>query len=251
MQEIYLPNRSIFKGISTSGKSTIWADSCVWIEVTPKKLSNQNTNKITTVLLEDITNDDTVRKYTFLAPKDMQETVNHTWDPLENVQSVLSQKLAGVGNVTNQNANVYKIDTPLLYKDTSRRSFSFIFNLVWSGKGTPFSEVVEPVRNLLRWSSPILPGGNIYGVTGLDNVQAVSKVTIPYVFTLRTKTGSGTPLEIFNIKAAALTSVQPTYSPPYINGYPSRAEVTLTFSDIEPINRSHTFRNINVSDRRK
>jgi len=235
MERIYIPNRSVFTGMDKSSNKGSWADNCIWIEITPKTMGNQNISKGTSVYLRDITDDDTIKRYSFLAPRDMQETLNHSWDPLENVQAVMSQKMASVQNTINQGTNVYKIDTPLLYKDSSRRTFSFIFNLVYTGKKTPFKEVTEPIRDFMKWSSPILSNN------GLDSIS------IPYTFSIKTKTGAGKSVDLVNIKAAALTSVQPTYSQPYIDGHPTRAELTLTFTDIEPLNRKKSFRNITVS----
>ena len=257
MQEIYLPDQALFKWMDGSGTSTNWANNCVWIEITPKTLVNQSNLKTTSVTVEDITGDDSIRRYSFLAPKEMQETINHVWDPMENIQSVISQKLAGGLNALNQSTHVYKVDTPLLYKDSSRKAPNFLFSLVYTGISDPYSEVIEPIKNLIKWSSPILPGGNISaigeGLANLDTTATVSAITaiaevqIPYVFTLRSKTGDGKSLALYNIKAAALKSVQPVYMPPYIDGYPTRADVSLQFEDIEPLNRATSFRTITVN----
>ena len=225
----YLPTKSIFKN-----RGIEWANNSIWIDITPKKIRTADIQKLTYVALDPIPNSIT---YSFLAPKDFQENINHTWEPLENISATIAQKKASAATIVQQGTNVFKVDTPTLYKDSQRRTVSFLFNLVYTGKYGPFKEVVEPIKNFMKWSTPILPE------TIID-----TRVEVPYVFQVRTKTGEGVPVNIINISAAALTSIQPTYSGPFIDGYPSKAELTLTFTDIEPLNRSISFdRDIRVN----
>jgi hypothetical protein len=76
--------------------------------------------------------------------------------------------------------------------------------------------------------------------------QSLQKVELPYVFQVRTKTGVDGYKDIVNMRCAAISSIQPTYFHPYVNGYPCKCELTITFIDIEPISRDKTF-NITVS----
>jgi hypothetical protein len=56
--------------------------------------------------------------------------------------------------------------------------------------------------------------------------------------------GSSGPNRIISLRAAALQSVQPTYQLPYIDGYPSKCDLTLNFIDVNPLNRTESFKNI-------
>jgi len=63
------------------------------------------------------------------------------------------------------------------------------------------------------------------------------------VFTLKTIDGGGRQRAVINMHAAAITSVQSTYKGPYHKGYPTYAELLLTFTDIEP-NYKDSYKNI-------
>jgi hypothetical protein len=46
------------------------------------------------------------------------------------------------------------------------------------------------------------------------------------------------PSEIIDYPVCALTSVQPDYKAPYVDGYPMTITLTLTFEDLQPIFRT-------------
>lgn len=108
-----------------------------------------------------------------------------------------------------------RIDTPLVYSTSSRREYNLTFQLV-AGKD-PLKEVVEPIKQLMRYSSPETEGSSIF-------------IKFPWVFELRSEPGG-----LIYVKNAALTSVQPTWREPYKNGYPTSAELTLVFKDLAPL----------------
>jgi hypothetical protein len=111
-----------------------------------------------------------------------------------------------------------KVDTPLYYENSNRRSFTFEVILV--AEKDPRFDVVEPVKDLMKWSSPALKGGGV-------------NIDFPYMFEVYTR-----PKEFIRFSTLALTAVQPTYNAPYIGGYPSSCNLQLTFLDLSPLYRS-------------
>lgn len=225
----YFPSENLF--------SSEWISNVLWIEVTPKKLAEQMIQTSNIVQLKEADDLD-ISHYNFLAPQEFQENINNIWEPMENVISGFSQKVASSANIVSQWTTTFKVDTPLIYKNTDRREVSFLFNLVMDKEGNSKEYVTEPVKNLMKWSTPQV-STEIIQFTGM-------KIELPYVFQVRTKKGEGDYQDIINMRAAAISSIQPTYYHPYINGHPCRCELTVTFQDIEPISRDRTF-NITVS----
>jgi len=113
-------------------------------------------------------------------------------------------------------ANV-KVDLPLVFQGSERRSFTFEFNLL--AISDPKAEVYDIVRNFELYAA-----AQSKGQVDLDP---------PYVFNLRTEPG-----DIINVDKAALESVQPTWKAPYSKeGYPYSCNLTLTFKDMSPLYR--------------
>ena len=112
-----------------------------------------------------------------------------------------------------------KVDTPLYYENSPRRNFTFEVTLI--AEDNPRMDVVEPVKDLMKWSSPALKGQG-----GVD-------IDFPYLFEVYTR-----PKEWIKFSTMALTAVQPTYQHPYIQGYPSSCILQLTFMDLSPLYRS-------------
>lgn len=225
----YFPDRSIFGD---------WQDNVLWIKVKPQKIKeNAYVAKTTTVSLTDVEDAD-AETYFFLAPEELQENIKHTWEPIQNIVSTFSQKVASTAQVISQDRDVFKADTPLMYKDSERRQITFNFQLahVTGKKNTAKEQVVDPIKNLMKWSSP-----------NVAIEKKIDKIELPYVFTIRS-VRAGEPVDIINIKAAAISDIQPTYYHPYIQGYPCRCEFTVTFVDLEPLTRVKSFdKNIRTS----
>lgn len=148
---------------------------------------------------------------------------NNKWrDMLKNnapnkaleIASILEK---GYNNLPSHNIQKKKIDTPLYYENSNRRSFTFEVILV--AEGNPRMDVVEPVKDFMKWSSPSHQGG----IT----------IEFPYMFEVYTR-----PKEFIKFSTMALTAVQPTYNAPYINNYPSSCNLQLTFLDMSPLYRN-------------
>lgn len=114
-----------------------------------------------------------------------------------------------------------RVDTALVYKNSERRKYDFVFHL--ADVGTPlYNEIIYPVRILQYLSSPSkLKSGGVNDLADID---------FPFYFTLETY-----PIDFLKIDYAALTLVEPTWKGPYIGGYPSYCELHLSFVEIPPL----------------
>lgn len=112
-----------------------------------------------------------------------------------------------------------KVDTPLYYENSDRRTFTFEVMLV--AERDPQSDIIDTVKDLMKFAAPALEG------TGGINIK------FPYMFEVYTR-----PNEFIKFSTLALTAVQPTYNSPYISGYPSSCNLQLTFKDLSPLYRS-------------
>ena len=110
--------------------------------------------------------------------------------------------------------------------------------LVWSGIGSPETEVLKPILDYQKWASPTKDAAL---------TSALEPIGLPYAFTINTVTGGGKQIILCNMQAAALTSVQATYKAPFVNGVPVWADLHLTFTDIEPLTTASFSNNISTS----
>jgi hypothetical protein len=110
-----------------------------------------------------------------------------------------------------------KVDTPLYYESSDRRNLTFEVMLI--GETDPLNDIVNPVKDLMKLSSPNLVDGGI-------------SIDFPYMFEVFTQ-----PKKFLKYTTLALTAVQPTWNHPYIGGYPSSCNLQLTFKDMSPLYR--------------
>ena len=224
----------------------------LWVQMRPMKLENQSTAGRG----GSITIGGSGPTFKFLAPLDLAETVSHNWEAYESVQSRLAEKVRSVAKTVGEieaigksfsvdnfktlasskgvndfMSNVVsvvkgsvvpkmKVDTPLVYTSSNRRTWIFDFQLVSEGiiKEEPSKDIVDVVQDLMKYSSP-------------KSVGSIN-INLPYIFNLST-----TPVDFIKANYAALTAVQPTYKGPYFNGYPSTCNLQLTFKDLSPLFR--------------
>jgi len=228
----------------------------MWVHMTPKHIMSQTTaNRGGTIRYDSVG-----PTFKFLAPENIAETITHSWEAYDSMQSRLMEKvkagvklsedvralkalgkgagstgkkvlkdLASGKDVGNTAMNTLsglplatripnaKVDTPLVYTTSGRREWNLTFFLASSSD--PKKEIVEPIKELMKYSSPGLKKGSIF-------------IDFPWVFQISTQPG-----ELILAKAAALESVQPTWKTPYINGLPTNVELTLTFKDLSPLFR--------------
>jgi len=203
-------------------------------------------------------------QYAFLAPLKLQESLSHTWSPYESIASRLAQKVRDAGktaaevsaladsfkgdegmatqatklfssNSSNpamaiedfarnaynkiQSSNIpnIKIDAPLYYEDSGRRTITLDFTLI--EEGNPKKDIIDPVQNIMKRSCAAM----------------ISNLTIefPYMWEVYTR-----PESWLNYKTCVLTSVTPSWNGPFVHGFPSICELSLTFMDLGPLYRS-------------
>lgn len=190
--------------------------------------------------------------FKFLAPETIAEQANHNWEEYESMTSRLAEKiksltktkedirgikelfggdlkkvLGGIGgNLSlarlggaNFGSNIpkVKVDTPLVYTSSARREWNLEFILA-SWKDAK-DEIVDPVKELMKYSSPSMGQGNI-------------SIEFPWIFKITTE-----PDGLFTVNHAALEAVQPTWKAPYIDGNPTQCDLTLVFKDLSPLFR--------------
>lgn len=139
------------------------------------------------------------------------------------------QEMTRGGDVAN-----YRVDTPLSYKGSERRSFSLPFTLINVEGGKNHENVVFPVKLLEMLSSPSYPE--------VANQNFNSDIILPYLFEIKT-----TPGDLIICDLAVLKQVQPTWRGPWIDGYPSRCELRLDFTEYRPLEQKvfYGYNNLN------
>lgn len=171
-----------------------------------------------------------------LAPSDFQEAISHSYEEYSSFQGRMAstksdvvqtwQKARQVGGGFNRGAgntspSFNKVDSPIVWTGSDRKTYSITFNFAWYQAPTPYDEVFKPIHEFRRLSCASIAG-------------QIDTITPPAVFHIHTK-----PSDFININYSALTNVQTTYSYPFVDGYPARAELTLTFMDYKPLYRQH------------
>jgi len=114
-----------------------------------------------------------------------------------------------------------KLDTPLVFQDSTRRMYTFAFQLI--DEGNAYKDVVYPVKLLQKYAAASYKEGTQIAYDP------------PFVFTVQTVPDS----KFIKIDNAALTAIQPIYRQPYRDGHPAYCELNLTFTEIDPLYRKN------------
>ncbi len=144
-------------------------------------------------------------------------------------QAIVDQNQKGWGELVHRMATAAsqadvaktRIDTALVYKNSERRKYDFVFYLADVGTDL-YKEIIYPVKLLEYLSSPTK--------TKTQGVNDLSEIDFPFYFTIETY-----PIDFLKIEYAALTLVQPTWRAPYVDGQPSMCELHLSFTEIPPL----------------
>ncbi len=189
----------------------------------------------------------TKTQFKFLAPPEILEMHNHEWEEYASLASRLLEKVKQLRTMTEHGKSILdkltstvvkkgwhlpslqgienyagsvnlpvprrKIDTPLTYKTSQRRQYQFEFVLADNQGG---KTVVQAVKLLESFAAP--------------RSTAVIGIEFPHIFKVQTE-----PEGLILMEHAALTSIQPTWQYPYTNGYPTRCNLTLNFTDMSPL----------------
>ena len=228
-------------------------EGCIWIVMTPFEITSQTSYSRGKEAIKTKQEDDT---FEFLAPIQIDEVVDHDWSEYESIATRLAQKAKDVGKITAgvkglikmaegaiggvaqkgeitgraaevlrggieglQKTPIYrgKIDSPLVYANSTRKNYIFSFTFADQGGPKGCKMIYEPIEKLKRYSCAKMKG-------------TLDKFLPPHIFSVKTK-----PVNFIEIENAALTKVQPTYHGPFRDGYPTRIELQLEFQDIAPL----------------
>jgi len=212
------------------------AKNTLQIHITPLKVAAQSTTNTT---ISSLSISKVGQPYVFLAPNNIMTDTLHQWENYDSLGTRFIQKKEGMmktfrdtkttfeegiknGSVTG-NVVTQKLDTPQTFKDSSRRQLNVTIQLL--DQNNPRKNVFQPVRDLQLMSCA--------EKTGQFDFK------MPWIFKVETK-----PSDIIVMNRCALTSVQPTFSHPYIEGYPSKAELALVFIDLLPLYQNSFKRSI-------
>lgn len=162
----------------------------------------------------------------FLLQKDFSYTQNHEWTAFDTVEgkivdTVAKAQTAGTSVVSPRGIG-HRADFPVVFTNSPRREYSFEIEL--GSQGDNRLDVWEPVNLLQEYSSA--------------QNQGLTQFQYPYAVKCKTKTGQGAEVPIVNLKYGAITSVQPSFSAPYVKGYPTTCKLTVTVMDLLPLFRS-------------
>jgi hypothetical protein len=214
------------------GKEFNESKDTLWLWVQPKRLNFASTKNvrgesaITTTYADE-------PAYRMLMPTSYSTSQNHEWDKFESVGAKFNELATEVShathNVTGLHAASAKADAPLFYKDSARREWTFEFQFIVHSNA--YNDVWLPIQNFLQWSAPKNTGAKFGGLNDIG-------IDIPYLFGLQTRTGAGVNVPVLTVPEAVITSVQPKYEGPYLEGYPSKAELTITFKDMNVLYES-------------
>lgn len=187
--------------------------------------------------------------FKFLAPVDIIESHAHEWEPYASIQSKILEKIisfsTGITHGTQVIKNLmtsysksdkipsgralidiiqtagnvsvpkYKIDTPLVYRNSQRRRMDFVFTLADARDGIT---LVNAVHTLMELAAP--------------KSESETEIEFPYVFSVTTE-----PEGLFAMRYAAITHVSPTWKQPYVKGNPIVCDLTVSIMDMSPLFR--------------
>jgi hypothetical protein len=189
--------------------------------------------------------------FQFLAPTEIVELHNHDWEEYSSIQSRLLelvskgktfveqggaiadlaiaegrkfiqnptaggalQSLYNLGNEGKIPVPERKVDTPLRYKNSQRRQYQMEFTLAESGDP---GEMATAVKLFEKFCAP-------------NETTDVVDIKFPHIFKVWTE-----PEGLILLEHAAVTSMQPTWMHPYIQGYPQRCNLTISITDMSPL----------------
>lgn len=229
----------------------------LWIKISAHKYGTQTANVRGNDAVSNVRLGALEETFTFLAPSDIQLNLDHSWENYENITSRMANVISnwmvpwkdlkstaggfsfsdipklfsgtpgsstGLDSLSGQMANLlkgdvinYRVDAPLVYKGTQNLEYNFNFELALYGDNPGYIESL--VKDLMRFSSPKKSNDNFLSITP------------PHIFKIETIPVPG----IIRLNAAALKTVQPEFSYPFIKGKPINCKLQLTFQDITPL----------------
>lgn len=229
------------------------SENRLWLFLSVKEIKSQSSYGRSNSTESSVKSQSIGEYFKFIAPPELQEQIGHSWDTYESIgqrvaetgmkfnrtmhegkQTVGALKQAAsagsiseggeklVSGLTGMPIKWNRIDSAITYVGSDRRKLNFATTL--TAYNDPANEVLGIVKKLIQYSCPTQEEGSLVAVKP------------PYIFDISTKYGNNY-VDLLHIKNAALTAVQPTYFGPYIDGYPCKCELTLAFTEIDPLFR--------------
>lgn len=149
--------------------------------------------------------------YTGLTPNE-----NQSFASTDTIKKVVSSAVKESAKV---DVPAYRVDTAMVYKDSSRLEYTLTMTLA-DMYGDPYNSIVKPIRELEKLSCPEMADDTIL-------------INFPYIFQVYTINS-----DLINVKNAAIINIAPLWKGPIINNYYSMCDLTIIFRDIEPLYRS-------------
>ena len=249
-----------------------FARNTVWIEMTPVRIINQWASGFGGRLDIAI---DKKPTYRFIAPKDLQEILAHTWTPYDSIQSRIASK---VKSLAKAGADLSAI-TGTLKKigqtygkqiDISSGTLSGLTDFI-SAKKSDFGQTLSEFTRVAVSSvnAASIPKTKVDTPLYYENserrrftfsIDIVAETDpkvdvvdpIKQLMELSAPEAKGgfvniefpyifhirtSPKQFVNMKTAALVGVQPTWHAPYIDGWPSSVTCQFDFLDLSPVYR--------------
>lgn len=241
-----------------------WQNNATWIKMRARKIVDQ----LSSGRGGQIAGGEDGATFLFLAPPSFGENIGHTWSAYDSIQTRIAEKaiqaaklgrdavslvegakgFLGEGgddkikslfsttgsknygtalesvvrkaynSTAGHSVPKIKVDKPLIYTDSQRRQLILQFELV--AETNPKNDILDVIQDLMKYSSA--------GISSKSNID----IEFPYFFEVTTVPG-----EAINYKTCALQTVQPTWNPPWRNGFPGSCSLQLSFQDISPLFR--------------
>lgn len=214
-------------------------DNLVFLRIKPRKLSTIDINRPggQYTFDDNITFDFGGNSYTdlsFVLNSDLNYQISHTWEDDDTIAGAIRSTLSGGAKAVDKAKGVagpipakkYINDSPLTYKDSPRREISFEFDVTAITDAA--SDVFLPIDALIKSSLPSFGGS--------DRTTFSIAYEYPTIYKLDIVKG-GIKTGMFNMDAAVITSIVPTWKAPYIKGFPSQCQLSITFKEMAPLYR--------------
>lgn len=246
-----------------------WRSNATWVKLKARRIVDQ----LSSGRGGQIAGGEEGATFMFLAPPSFGEAIGHSWSGYDSIQTRIAEKAIqaaklgrdivslvegakgflgsagedkakGLFNATGSNYGTImedvvrkaynataghsvpkiKIDKPLVYTDSQRRQLTLNFEWIAESRSdNPENikrDILDVVQDLMKYSSA--------SISNRSNID----IEFPYYFEVSTEPGKA-----INYKTCALEAVQPTYNPPWRNGYPGSVSLQLSFKDISPLFR--------------
>jgi len=203
-----------------------------WLFLAPNEISEnvvhtwEEYESIATRLAQQAANLYKVSKIGDQAVRSAEDKISRALEGIPEGQQTIDSRsglLRGaqeIGEINLVDSMGWRVDSPLVYRDSNRREYTFTFSLAHYDNNTTAEDIFKAIRELQELSCP-----------EMEEDSAIL-IKFPACFEIKTE-----PLPFIHIEYAALTAVQPTWKSPYRNGYPIHTDLTLTFKDIAPLYR--------------